>query len=313
MAIKPPILQPGDTIGIVTLGSPLAASTINNRIDTLLNLGFRVVLGQYVYAEDGFLAGTDEQRASDLMNMFADDEVKAIIPSRGGVGVAGILPYLDYSFIQSHPKILTGYSDITVLLNVLAQYANLITFQSLLLINFTMNTPSYNYDQFFTATSTLTSPRVIQNPPDIPQVSRIAGNVTGPIVGGNLTSFVDTLGTPYEIDTKDKILLLEDTHEPVNTIYRYINALKLAGKFQDCIGIVMGQCTNCPVSYGVSYEDLIKDFIMPLNKPLMTNVTTAHGYYKAAIPIGATVNLNTVNNTLTVPEPTVSLPPTSMI
>lgn len=309
VSVKPPILELGDTIGVVTLGSPLAASVINNRIDTLMQLGFQVVLGEYVYAEDGFLAGTDEQRASDLMNMFADDQVKMILPSRGGVGVAGILPHLDYSFIQSHPKIITGYSDITVLLNVLAQSSNLITFQSLLLIDFTMNAPSYNYDQFFTATSTLTSPRQIQNPSGIPQISKIRGNVTGPIVGGNLTSFVDTLGTPFEIDTKDKILLLEDTHEPINTVYRYMNALKLAGKFDDCIGIVMGQCTKCPISYGVSYEDLINDFVVPFGKPLMTNVTTAHGTYKAAIPIGANVNLDTVNNTLTILEPTVSQSP----
>ena len=307
MKIKPPILQPGDTIGIVTLGSPLADSTINSRIETLKYLGFQVVLGQYVYAENGFLAGTDEQRASDLMNMFADDRVKMILPTRGGVGVAAILPYLDYTFIRNNPKILSGYSDITVLLNVLAQYSNLITFQSLLLIDFTTNAPAYNYNQFFTATSTFTAPRQIQNPPGIPQISRIMGNVTGPIVGGNLTSFVDTLGTPYEIDTKGRILLLEETHEPVNTVYRYMNALKLAGKFDDCIGIVMGQCTNCPVAYGVSYENLINKFAVPLGKPLMSNVTTAHGTYKAAIPIGATVNLDTVNNALTVLEPTVSL------
>lgn len=305
--IKPPILQSGDTIGIVTLGSPLAANVINSRIETLRGLGFQVVLGEYVYAANGFLAGTDEQRASDLMNMFANEQVKMILPTRGGVGVAGILPYLDYYFIESHPKILSGYSDITILLNVLAQYANLITFQSLMLIDFNMNTPPYNYDQFYLATSTLTSPRQINNPPGIPQVSRVPGNVTGPIVGGNLTSFVDTLGTPFEIDTKEKILLLEETHEPINTVYRYMNALKLAGKFDDCIGIVMGQCTECPVSYGVSYDELINEFIVPLGKPLMTNVTTAHGTYKAAIPIGATVNLDTVNNALTVLEPTVSL------
>ncbi|UJL46718.1 LD-carboxypeptidase [Virgibacillus sp. NKC19-16] len=306
MAIKPPILQPGDTIGVVTLGSPQSAAVINDRIQTLQDLGFQVVLGEHVYAADGFLAGTDEERASDLMNMFADDSVKLILPTRGGVGVAGILPYLDYSFIQENPKLITGYSDITVLLNVLAQYANLITFHSLMLINFSLSTPSYNYDQFFAATSVMTSQRQIENPPEMPQISRVSGNVTGPIVGGNLTSFVDTLGTPYEIDTSGRILLLEDTHEPVNTVYRYMNALKLAGKFEDCIGIVMGECPECPVSYGVTYEDLINNFLVPLGKPLMTNVATAHGAYKATIPIGATVNLNTINNTLTVMESTVS-------
>lgn len=306
MATRPPILLPGDTIGIVTLGSPLAASVINAGITTLMNLGFKVVIGQYVYAANGFLAGSDQERASDLMAMFENDQVKAIISTRGGVGVAGILPYLDYSFIQSHPKIVSGYSDVTVLLNVLYQYADLITFQSLLLLDFTLATPAYNYGQFFTATSTLTSPRPIQNPPGIPLMSLVPGNVMGPIVGGNLTSFIGSLGTPFEIDTKGKILLIEETHEPINTVYRYLNHLRLAGKFQDCAGIIMGQCTECQVAYGKSYQDLINEFVVPLGKPLMTNLTTAHGIYKAAIPIGAIANLNTMNSTLTVLEPTVS-------
>lgn len=306
MAIRPPILQRGDTIGIVTLGSPLAEGVINARINDLRSMGFKVIVGQYVYSQDGFLAGTDQQRAYDLMRMFENKQVKMIVPTRGGVGVAGILPYLDYPSIQRNPKIITGYSDITVLLNVLYQFANLITFQSLLLIDFRPTTPAYNYNQFYSATSLLALRREIQNPPGMPLVSRIPGNITGPIVGGNLTSFVDTLGTPFEIDTKGKIFLLEETHEPINRIYRNLNHLKLSGKFQDCLGIIMGECTGCQVAYGKSYEDLINEFIVPLGKPLMTNLSTAHGIYKAAIPIGANVNLNTINNTLTVVEPTVS-------
>ena len=306
MAVRPPILQPGDTIGIVTLGSPPDANVIDARIATLRNLGFNVVLGQYVYARNGFLAGTDEERAFDLMNMFQNEQVDMILPSRGGVGVAGILPHLDYGIIRENPKIISGYSDITVLLNALYEYADLITFHSLMLIDFNLATPAYNYDQFFAATSTLTAPRPIMNPPGIPTVSRVPGNVTGPIVGGNLTSFVDTLGTPFEIDTRGRILFLEEIREPVNTVYRYMNHLKLAGKFEDCIGIVMGECTGCQVAYGMSYEDLINEFVVPLGKPLMTNLATGHGSYKAAIPIGANVNLDTVNNTLTVLEPAVS-------
>ncbi|MCR8636460.1 S66 peptidase family protein [Paenibacillus radicis (ex Xue et al. 2023)] len=306
MAIRPTILQKGDTIGVVTLGSPLDANVIDTNVNFLKSMGFNVILGQYVYSQNGFLAGTDQERAYDLMRMFENNQVKMILPTRGGVGVAGILPYLDYYLIQSNPKIVSGYSDITVLLNVLYQYSNLITFQSLMLIDFTPQTPAYSYNQFFSATSSLAFYRQIQNPPGMPLVSRVPGNVVGPIVGGNLTSFVDTLGTSFEIDTRGKILLLEETHEPVNTVYRYMNHLKLAGKFEECIGIIMGQCTDCPVAYGKSYEDLIQEFVVPLGKPLMTNLATAHGPYKAAIPIGAIANLNTFNSTLTVMEPTVS-------
>lgn len=307
MATRPQILRTGDTIGIVTLGSPLSANAINTGIQTLNNMGFNVVLGKYVYSSNGYLAATEEERASDLMDMFKNPDVKAIIPSRGGVGVAGIIPYLDYSIIAQNPKIVTGYSDITILLNVLYQWADLITFHSLLLIDFKPTTPEYNFNQFFTATSTLTSPRELENPPGMPLISRIPGNVTGPIVGGNLTSFVDNLGTPFEVDTRGKIILIEEVHEPINTVYRYINHLILAGKFRDCAGIIMGECTNCPIAYGKSYEDLINEVIVPLNKPLMTNLASGHGRYKMAIPIGAQANLNTYNNTLTILEPTVSI------
>ncbi|WP_035406528.1 MULTISPECIES: LD-carboxypeptidase [Bacillaceae] len=303
MAQRPPILQQGDTIGIVTLGSPLDEEKINQGIATLRGMGFKIVLGDYVYAANGFLGGTDEQRAADLMNMFSNPAVKMILPTRGGVGVAGILPYLDYSIIRKNPKIFSGYSDITVLQNVLFQYADLITFQSLLLLDFVPETPAYNFQQFFAATATLQSPRQIVNPPGILQVSRVPGNATGETVGGNLTSFDDTIGTIYDIDTNGKIIILEETHEPINKVYRYANHLKLAGKFEDCAGIVLGECTECGEAYSKTFEDLIQDFFIPLGKPLMTNVTTAHGYYKAAIPIGARANLNTVNNTFTILEP----------
>ncbi|MGG1572010.1 S66 peptidase family protein [Fictibacillus sp. NRS-1165] len=306
MAVKPPILQRGDTIGIVTLGSPLSAQRINEGITTLRNLGFNIVLGRNVYANTGFLAGTDQQRADDLMEMFTNKNVKMILPTRGGVGVAGTLPYLDFDVIRQNPKIVSGYSDITILLNVLYQYADLMTLQSLLLLDFNLNTPAYNYDQFFLATSTFQSPRQIVNPPGIPQISRVRGNVTGEVVGGNLTSFVDTLGTPYEIDMAGKIVVIEETHEPINTVYRYIDHLKLAGTFEECAGIVMGECTGCEPAYGVTYDQLITNYMVPLGKPLMTNVTTAHGYYKAAIPIGAQANLDTVNNRFTILEPSVS-------
>lgn len=307
MAIRPPILREGDTVGIVTLGSPRDEATINARIQFLENLGFNVVVGKYVYSWAGYIAATPQQRASDLMDMFENPDVRAIIPVRGGTGVSDIIPYLDYKTINRNPKIITGYSDITVLLNVLYIWSNLITFHSLLLIDFRETTPAYNFNQFFTATSTLIAPRLMENPPGIPLVSRVPGNVNGTIVGGNLTSFVDTLGTPFEVDTKGRILLIEETHEAISRVYRLISHLKHAGKFRDCAGIIMGGCSNCTDAYGKSYEDLINEVMVPLGKPLMTNLASGHEYYKMAIPIGATANLNTFENRLTITEPTVSL------
>ena len=307
MAIAPPILRVGDTIGVVTLGSPEDAATIDRGIMMLRSMGFNVIVGNYVYSYEGYVAASEDQRAADLMSMFENPEVRAIIPTRGGVGVAGILPYLNLSVIARNPKIITGYSDITVLLNVITQFCNMITFHSLMLLDFRPDTPAYNFNQFFAATSTLQSPRCIENPPGMPLVSRIPGKVASTIVGGNLTSFVDTLGTPYEISTRGRILFLEDTHEPINTVFRYITSLRLAGKFDDCAGILMGECTDCPPAYEKDYESLIQDVIVPLGKPLMTNLASGHGIYKAAVPLGALVEMDTINNTLTVMEPTVRL------
>lgn len=307
MAIRPPILLAGDTVGIVTLGSPRDEATINERIQFLEGMGFNVVVGNYVFSQAGYVAATPQERASDFMSMFEDPDVKAIIPVRGGTGVKDIIPYLDYNFINRNPKILTGYSDITVLLNVLYIWSNLITFHSLLLIDFRPTTPAYNFNQFFTATSTLTSPRLMENPPDMPLVSRVPGNVTGTIVGGNLQSFVDTLGTPYEVDTRGRILFIEETHEAISRVYRLIVQLIHAGKFNDCAGIIVGECSNCPDAYGKNFESLINEVLVPLGKPLMTNLASGHGYYKMAIPIGAMANLNTMDNTFTIIEPTVSL------
>ena len=147
--MKPPRLQQGDTVGIVTLGSPLATSRINQGIANLKSRGYEVIVGEHVYSVNGYLAATPEQRASDLMKMFENKDVKWILPARGGVGVAGILPYLDFSIISQNPKIVSGYSDITVLLNVLYEYAQLVTFQSLLLIDFHSSTPNFNFEQLF--------------------------------------------------------------------------------------------------------------------------------------------------------------------
>ncbi|ARK29635.1 S66 peptidase family protein [Halalkalibacter krulwichiae] len=306
MAIKPPALQSGDTIGLVTPGSPLDANIINARIQTLMNMGFNIAYGRYMYSFDGIVSAPAPQRAEDIMTMFQNPQVKLILATRGGTGVQTLLPFLDYDIIRQNPKIISGYSDITVLLNTLYQSSDLITFHSLMLGDFRPDTPTYNFNQFFEATSTGVSPRVIQNPPNFPQVSLVPGNVTAPIIGGNMTSLVNTLGTPYEIDTKGKILFLEEVNSPTTMIYRYLAQLQMAGKFQDCLGIIMGECTNCLVSWGTTYQQLINQFLVPLRKPLMINLSTGHGLYKATIPIGATVNLNTTENRLTVVEPTVS-------
>lgn len=306
IVIRPPLLEAGDTVGIVSLGSPIASSTVMERIETLEEIGLRVTLGESVFLQDGFLAGTAEERAQDFMRMVVDENIKMILPTRGGVGVKGILPFLDYRLIAENPKIIVGYSDVTVLLNTLYYFSNLITFHGLMLIDFQMSTPSFNFNEFFRALSTLEAPRNVNNPDGMPLIGRVPGIVTGEIIGGNLTSFIGTLGTPFEMDTRGKILIIEETNEPINTVYRYLKQLELAGKLRDVAGIVMGECTGCGAAYGVTYDDLIEQFLVPLNKPLLTGLATGHGIFKTTFPIGAMATLDGREGTLTLHEPSVS-------
>ena len=302
------MLESGDTIGVVTLGSPiLNQPAFNTGIRTLQEMGFQIVFGRYVQSFGGIVAAPPAARAEDLMSMFRNPDVKLILASRGGTGIQTIFPYLDYEVIRNNPRIISGYSDMTALLNQLYQAANLITFHSLMVADFNPGTSAYNFNQFFESTSTLISPRTIYNPPEIPLETLVPGNVTGPVVGGNLTSIVSTLGTPYEMDTTGKIFFIEEINAPTNTVYRYLTQLMMAGKFNQCLGIVVGQCTNCSVSYGTSFMDLINALLVPLGKPLITNLATGHGLYKATIPIGATANLNATDEpSLTILEPAVS-------
>lgn len=306
MTIRPPALRRGDTVGVVAPGSPMNASEIEERIKYLEAFGLYVLPGNHLFADDGYLAGSERERASDLMSMYENPAVSAIVPLRGGVGVEGILPYLDFTSIARNPKILSGYSDLSILLNTVHQMTGQITFHSLMLLNFQKSTPCYNFEQFFGTLSGGLFPGRMKNPPWMSLAVRVKGNVTGPLAGGNLTTLVGSLGTPFELDTKGKILFLEEVHEPVSTAYRYLTQLKVAGKLSCCAGIILGDCTDCTDSYGKTYEDLIREVLIPLGKPLMTNLAAGHGTYNTTLPIGALVNLNTDAGALTVLEPVVT-------
>ncbi|GAK12755.1 LD-carboxypeptidase [Geomicrobium sp. JCM 19039] len=292
MAIRPERLEAGDTVGVVSVGSPLSREVIDERIAYLESLGLRVIIGEHTYEENGFLAGDDESRAEDFMNMVVNNEVKMILPVRGGVGVIGMLKYLDYNLIQANPKIVTGYSDVTILLNALYEFANVESLHSLMLIDFKLSTPAFNFDRFFTAVSEVNEPFRVENPPASSMRSLVPGIATGDIIGGNLTSLLGGLGTPYEWDARGKVLLIEEINDSTGRVYRGLQQLEEAGKLDGCEGFLIGRCSRCYPSYEVSFNQLIESFFVPIGKPTITNIMSGHGTYKTTIPIGAEVTMN---------------------
>ncbi|GFZ32917.1 peptidase S66 [Clostridium zeae] len=283
----------GKTIGIVSPAGCDDAEIIDKKISDFKNLGFNVKVGNHVFDKYGYLAGEDKARACDLMNMFIDDEVDAIVCFRGGYGSARILPYLDLEIIKKHPKIFCGYSDITLILNYLYKKLNLVTFHGPMVKS--------DFSDLITRDSFLTAImdnscnyKIDLNSFDSVQVHNTK-NISGKLVGGNLSIICSSLGTPFEIDTNNKILFLEDVNEKIYSIDRMLTQLDLANKLKCCKGFILGNFTpseNDMKEHNFTLNELIAQKILPLKKPTIINLPFGHEYPNITLPVGGSVKID---------------------
>ena len=249
MPIKPERLNPGDTIGLV---APASAPTDPGAIDygagIIQELGFKVKLGRNVRNRHGFLAGTDRERAADLMGMFADPKVKAILCVRGGYGVSRLLSLLDYNLLRANPKIFVGYSDITALHFALLKKANLVCFHGPMLNSdfVRLDLPQFTLKSFFRTLSVPDPPGSIKQGYRGKNISVLrTGAARGRLIGGNLSLLGTLIGTPYNISFRNKILFIEDLDEPPYRFDRMLTHLLNAGLLQQAAGIAIGINVNC--------------------------------------------------------------------
>lgn len=299
-------LNYGDTIGLISPASPEDPSKIKGAIEFLRSQGFQVKEGKHLFDKWGYLAGQDKDRAKDLMDMFEDKEVDMILCMRGGYGSMRLLPYLDFDILRSNPKIFVGFSDITVLLNILASTCNLITFHGPMgTSDFTDTTTLSN---FITTLMNGNRPYKLLNPSNIFLTCNVNGKARGRIVGGNLSLIAATLGTPYEIHTSGNILFLEDIGEKPYSIDRLLTHLYLAGKLQQCSGFIIGQFTDCSLpnyERSLTVNEVILDRILSLNKPTLSNFMSGHDYPKLTLPIGAKAYIDCNIGEINILEPVV--------
>lgn len=283
----------GDTIGIIAPASNDDDNVISEKIEIFKSLGFKIKVGKHLYDKYGYLAGTDKDRAKDLNDMFRDPKVKAIICYRGGYGSIRMMKYLDVNLIKKNPKIFCGYSDITILLNYIQRKCNLITFHSPMITS--------NFYDTITRESFLTTLMKGNKPYKIPLYENCnyynfqRQNLHGHIVGGNLSLICSSIKTPYEIDTKDKILFIEEVHEDIYKIDRLFNQLLYSKKLQNCRGILLGYFTLNKIQNNIntfSMNDIIKQLILPLKKPTVTNFPAGHEYPNITLPIGGLASIN---------------------
>ena len=307
---KPKALKAGDRIGLVLPASlafePADLDLAREQVEAM---GFAVTFGQHARNKHGYFAGTDAERAADLNAMFADDRIDGIFCYSGGWGSPRLLPQLKYDVIAANPKVLLGYSDITALLNGIYDRTGLITFHGPVAAAHIRPWTHERLKQMLMSTAPVGE---LGNPPkpDDELVNRSyriqtlrGGRATGHLVGGNLSLVAALMGTPWQIDTRGAILLLEDIDEAPYRVDRMLTQLRLGGAFDGVAGIVFGYCTECEASGpSFSLSEVLRDRLQGLAVPVMSGFAFGHLNEMHTLPIGLKAVMDADKGTLAFAE-----------
>lgn len=296
--IRPPQLKQGDVVGVVAPAGPVDKKQLETGLAVIRAMGFEPLLGRYVYARSRYMAGPDPDRAQDLMDMFQNPEVRAIFCARGGYGANRILPHLNLKIIRANPKAVVGSSDITMLLNFLVQHCGLIAFHGPMVAGSFGRTEMKQSRWKFKALLTGDSKSRVFRSPQAKVFSR--GVAQGKLTGGCLTLLCRSLNTPYEIKTRNRIVLIEDVNEPLYRVDGMLWQLKNAGMFRGVRGIVLGEMVNCRAQRQGegTIEDILADLFPNPKFPILTHCPIGHGKEVWTLPLGVSATLDSTSKTL---------------
>jgi muramoyltetrapeptide carboxypeptidase len=292
--IKPPALREGDTIGIIALASNIKREGLEAGCEALRRAGYRPFYFESILDQDLYFAGSVGRRVRELEDMFAQDEVRAIVCARGGYGANYLLQALDLKKIVAHPKIFLGYSDLTCLLTYFADAAGLVTFHGPMAAKDWAHEDGVDMASWQAVLSSTGAWEVNLNAcPAV--IGLVEGAAEGILYGGCLSILVASLGTPYEIETKEKILFLEDVAAKPFQIDRMLMQLKLAGKFAGVRGIVFGEMNDCvqTANQGYTLEEVVLRVVGDLGIPVAYGVRSGHvSSGNITLPIGVRAALS---------------------
>lgn len=295
---KPAALKPGDTVGIVAPASNLQREMLEAGCRALEGLGYKPFYFDSILDRDLYFAGSLERRKRELEEMFANDEVRAIICARGGYGANYLLGRIDLSKIAANPKIFVGYSDITTLLTWFSDQTNLVTFHGPMVTKDFSHSNGVDLNSWSAALSGTSAWNV-----NTDEVTGLAdGTAEGTMYGGCLSMLTASLGTPYEIRTAGTILFMEDIFAKPYQIDRMLMQLKLAGKFEGVCGIIFGEMLDCIQSPGQDYtlQEVISRVLADLGVPVAYGLRSGHvSRENVTLPIGIQSQLQVSGNRVT--------------
>lgn len=292
-----PVLPEGGTIGVVSPSRWAEPARIIELKTRLEGEGYRVIIHPQNELRDGWLAGSDEAKVAALMEMFVDPSIDAIMCTRGGAGASRLLDRLDYDLIRQNPKPFIGYSDVTCLLHAITRKTGMITYHGAMGWREDRFDPRTLADLLYVVGAAPKEKQLV-----FPQATVVReGNVSGPLVGGNMMLLQSLVGTPYDLCLQDSILFIEEIDEPLYVLDRILTHLRLSGRFKGVNAVIVGDMCliegehpdpNAPPEawYGKTIEEIVKSNV-PATIPLAFNVPCGHADYVTTFPIGAMVDV----------------------
>lgn len=275
--VKPPALRPGDTVGIVAPASNVKRTELDAGSEALRRAGYRPFYFDSILEQDLYFAGSVQRRTHELQEMFAREEVRAIICARGGYGANYLLEALDLQKIKANPKIFVGYSDLTTLLTYFADAAGLVTFHGPMVAKDWAHEGGVDSASWLSAVGAAAAWEL-----NFDARSGVGGLVEGAaegiLYGGCLSILVASLGTPHEIKTAGTILFVEDVTAKPYQIDRMLMHLKLAGKLNGVRGIIFGEMRDCVqnANQGYTLEEVVLRIVGELGIPVAYGLRSGH-------------------------------------
>ncbi len=314
---KPPRLRAGDTVGLIAPGTFSDDLAEVEAIKAAISaMGLVPKAGANLTTRNGYLAGNDRQRASDINAMYADKEVRAVFAVHGGWGSARLLPFIDWNVIRANPKLLIGFSDVTALHLAFAARAGFPTIHG---PNAANSWQGYSWTSlwnlaFAASTPTLSNPAPGEIDPLLLERWRTStirpGKAVGRLLGGNLSVLAALVGTPWLPDFTGSILFLEDTGEAEYRIDRMLTQLGQAGILRKCAGIIFGQCTRCTTGIadysGFTIPQLLFQHFGSLGVPAFHGANIGHVGNQFSVPVGVRAEIDAGTGTIRILEPAVS-------